>query len=261
MCKPPPLEAAATSGSGDIDVSSWRQAASSTAGAFEQDLLGVMLAEQEKIIQECGLRLREHKETAESLSSNKFAPRASTDGTPTHEQPVDRRNKGEGKLSQGLPAGLLDREIELELNLMDENAARTRPRWAEEGVEPMRRTRVQPMERSFDLTLTLAGDFVEELARGYSQPWFQELVHHCAQECCFNRNAFLMRLQDIAFEVQKLILENWGFEGDEQGVFDMTSILRGHMQGSAPPWLRERIDRCLTLLYGGAAGGMLGEQA
>ncbi len=50
-----------------------------------------------------------------------------------------------------------------------------------------------------DLTLTLTGDFVDELARGYAQPWFQELLKQCSHECS-NREAFLQRLQDVAFE-------------------------------------------------------------
>lgn len=50
-----------------------------------------------------------------------------------------------------------------------------------------------------DLTLTLTGDFVDELARGYAQPWFQELLKRCSHECS-NREAFLQRLQDVAFE-------------------------------------------------------------
>ena len=53
--------------------------------------------------------------------------------------------------------------------------------------------------------------------------------------------------------MQRPILENWGFEGNEQGLFDMTSILREHAY-HAPGWLQEKIDACLTLLYGGPDG-------
>mmetsp|Transcript_84216 Transcript_84216/g.222154 ORF Transcript_84216/g.222154 Transcript_84216/m.222154 type:complete len:135 (+) Transcript_84216:1-405(+) len=117
------------------------------------------------------------------------------------------------------------------------------------------------------LTLTLSGDFIEELARGYSQQWFQDLVHACARDCHYDRSDFLRRLQHIAFEVQKPVLENWGFEGDAQGLYDMTCILQEHSRGcrsdgsDAPAWLKERVDSCLTLLYGGHEGGMLGSQA
>merc|ERR1740121_2519902 len=113
-----------------------------------------------------------------------------------------------------------------------------------------------------DLTLTLAGDFVAELERGYSQRWFQDLVHQCARDCDYDRCRFLDRLQHIAFEVQRPILENWGFDGDAQGLYDMTCILQEHSRGGggggAPqPWLRQRIEQCLTALYGGPEGGML----
>merc|ERR1712150_132501 len=104
--------------------------------------------------------------------------------------------------------------------------------------------------------VVLTGDFIDELARGYSQPWFQTLVHDCAQGCGHDRHAFLTRLQDLAFEVQRPILENWGFAGDLQGVYDMTSIIREHSV-DMPAWLREKRDRCLRFLYGGSEGGML----
>ena len=79
---------------------------------------------------------------------------------------------------------------------------------------------------------------MDELARGYSQPWFQALVQNCLDECCHDQQQLLQRLHDIAFEaefkdlkrnridhsnrslspqVQKPVLENWGFEGNDQG--------------------------------------------
>merc|ERR1739848_614314 len=139
---------------------------------------------------------------------------------------------------------------ELDMNLLDENAARERPKWAEEGHYcKLQLNAGALLERTVDLTPALAGDLVDELARGYSQPWFQSLVQQCAQECCHDQMAFLMRLQDIAFEVQRPVLENWGFEGNEQGLFDMTSIFREYTDGchraSALWWLQERLDACL----------------
>ena len=53
-----------------------------------------------------------------------------------------------------------------------------------------------------DLTLTLTGDFVDELARGYAQPWFQALLQQCLAECGEDRESFLSRVQDIAFEAR-----------------------------------------------------------
>ena len=85
--------------------------------------------------------------------------------------------------------------------------------------------------------------------------------------------ARIVSSHEICGEVQRPILENWGFEGNEQGclgvktlafavlhasiywyvwlcsmegLFDMTSILREHSR-TAPNWLQEKIDRCLLL--------------
>ncbi|CAE7929219.1 TATDN1 [Symbiodinium sp. KB8] len=129
------------------------------------------------------------------------------------------------------------------MNLMDENAARRRPGGACNGASDRQ---CSTWERTSDLTLTLTGDFVDELARGYSQPWFQDLVRQCIEESG-DQQTLLERLHDVAFEVQKPVLENWGFEGNDQGLFDMTSILREH-SAHGPLWLQEKIFSCLRLL-------------
>ena len=59
-----------------------------------------------------------------------------------------------------------------------------------------------------DLTLTLTGDFVDELARGYSQPWFQDLVRQCIEESG-DQQTLLERLHDVAFEVAGLGQHRW----------------------------------------------------
>lgn len=141
--------------------------------------------------------------------------------------------------------------------LMDENAAKER---VSTNANYATAEGSGLLQRTCDLTLALAGDLLDELSRGYSQPWFQELVDQCAQESNFRREEFLRRLQEVAFEVQRPILENWGFEGNEQGVYDMVSILREHTESGderAPRWINEKRDKCLALLYGGAGGGML----
>ncbi|CAE7805739.1 TATDN1 [Symbiodinium sp. CCMP2592] len=128
-------------------------------------------------------------------------------------------------------------------SLMDENAARRRPGRACIGASDRQ---CSTWERTSELTLTLTGDFVDELARGYSQPWFQDLVRQCMEESG-DQQTLLERLHDVAFEVQKPVLENWGFEGNDQGLFDMTSILREH-SAHGPLWLQEKIFSCLRLL-------------
>ncbi|CAE8682476.1 unnamed protein product [Polarella glacialis] len=228
-----------------------------------RDLLGQMLAEQERIIQQRRLDRREDREASSAWSSSRATAEPSMRAGAAHP-------------SAGSTASAKTVEPEEDShNLMDENAARHRPAWALEATSSSssgkdvvhhqdKLTMVsEPMERTFDLTLTLTGDFVDELARGYRQPWFQELVRKCAEDCGHERMVFLERLQDIAHQVQLPILENWGFEGDEQGLYDMTSILLEHSAphgddaDGAPTWLTEKIRQCLTLLYGGSESGML----
>mmetsp|Transcript_2076 Transcript_2076/g.4638 ORF Transcript_2076/g.4638 Transcript_2076/m.4638 type:complete len:493 (+) Transcript_2076:81-1559(+) len=115
-----------------------------------------------------------------------------------------------------------------------------------------------PLERKIQLTAALAGDLMDELAEVYSQKWFQERVRKCARDSGFERSVFLLRLKDVAFEVQKPVLKKWGFEGNEQGVREMTAAMRDHANnGEMPAWLKKKQDRCLELLYGGKEGGML----
>mmetsp|Transcript_85797 Transcript_85797/g.199419 ORF Transcript_85797/g.199419 Transcript_85797/m.199419 type:complete len:487 (+) Transcript_85797:43-1503(+) len=249
--QPPQSSTHPARGSDDIDDSSWKQP-SKVQPRSRGYMLSEMIAEQENIIQECGLILREAKEAEEQCRVGSQPGGTRTPGVVPSTSPPGAGHAAEKRMvdSPCQPG------IDLDLNLMDENAARSRPQWAVEGRALSTESRAQPLQRSFDLTLTLVGDFVDELARGYSQPWFQHLVQECARACGYNRKVFLVRLQDVAFEVQKPILENWGFDGDEQGVYDMTSILCEHSRG-APPWLQEKVDRCLTLLYGGQMAGML----
>lgn len=233
----------------DIDDWSWKQ--QGPAGARRGllgDRLSEMLAEQGRIIQQCSLDRQVASEARES-------GRQRGNGTSTsYTSPPPPTSCGDGHF----------KPVQLErvaYGVMDEDAARSRPRWACEGQTVFATPVAKKMEQIGDLTLTLAGDFVEELARGYSQPWFQDLVHQCARECGYDCTQFLMRLQGLAFEVQKPILENWGFNGDAQGVYDMTCILRKHSGGAnsdaVPAWWRERVDHCLSVLYGGPEGGML----
>jgi len=62
---------------------------------------------------------------------------------------------------------------------------------------------------------------------------------------------YLEQLQSLAFEVQQPILENWGFDGNCQGAFDMTCTLRRQSDTS---WMQLKLERCFSLLYGEAEG-------
>lgn len=154
-------------------------------------------------------------------------------------------------LGKAFEAGVFsgDRDKELEEALAGEQQPR-RP------IEPMK-----PLERRVQLTAVLAGELLDELADAYGQTWFQERVRKCARDSMYNRQLFLPRLKDIAFEVQQPILEKWGFEASDQGVREMTAAIRDHIGREPgqemPPWLKAKQERCLELLYGGREGGML----
>merc|ERR1712176_1113839 len=132
-----------------------------------------------------------------------------------------------------------------------------RPGQAELKVDEAARSRKaleeeeKPLERNIHLTKELAGDLMDELAQAYGQKWFQEKVRKCARDSGYERTVFLLRLRDLAFEVQRPVLVKWGFEGNSQGVREMTAAIRDHVKdGEMPPWLQEKQDKCLELLYG-----------
>mmetsp|Transcript_134857 Transcript_134857/g.336507 ORF Transcript_134857/g.336507 Transcript_134857/m.336507 type:complete len:480 (-) Transcript_134857:111-1550(-) len=158
-------------------------------------------------------------------------------------------------LGKAFEAGIFsgDRENEVE----DEAAARREAIAAEE--KPKAVEAIKPLERKIQLTEALAGELIDELADAYGQRWFQERVQKCARDSGFERTVFLRRLKGVAFDVQRPVLEKWGFEGNDHGVREMTAAIRDHAGKdgqSMPDWLKKKQDRCLKLLYGGEEGGM-----
>mmetsp|Transcript_107631 Transcript_107631/g.299830 ORF Transcript_107631/g.299830 Transcript_107631/m.299830 type:complete len:493 (-) Transcript_107631:336-1814(-) len=169
-------------------------------------------------------------------------------------------------LGKAFEAGVfsIDREKELEeaTKQVEGPPQETRPPLdtakPKKAIEAAKLPEQAPVERKIQLTAALAGDLMDELAEAYSQKWFQERVHKCARDSGFERSVFLLRLKDVAFEVQKPVLKKWGFEGNEQGVREMTAAIRDHAaNGEMPAWLKKKQDKCLELLYGGKEGGML----
>eukprot|EP00747_Dinoflagellata_sp_TGD_P112298 gnl/TRDRNA2_/TRDRNA2_171437_c0_seq11.p1 gnl/TRDRNA2_/TRDRNA2_171437_c0~~gnl/TRDRNA2_/TRDRNA2_171437_c0_seq11.p1 ORF type:complete len:371 (+),score=106.66 gnl/TRDRNA2_/TRDRNA2_171437_c0_seq11:945-2057(+) len=136
----------------------------------------------------------------------------------------------------------------------------------EEGIAPpprlpeapsSQRAQNRPLERTVRLTAALAGDLLDELAVGYSDAGYQARVHKCARDSGYEKAVFLMRLKRVAFEVQKPIIEKWGFEGSEHGLREMTVAVREASSPVLPEWLKKKQDSCLEKLYGGPEGGML----
>jgi len=172
---------------------------------------------------------------------------------------VKHKQSTQEMLGRAFEAGVfsLDRDRELEEAAKKLEEPLPRPQAVTDQKKPLD---ARPLERNIHLTAALAGDLMDELATAYGQKWFQERVRKCARDSGYERSVFLMRLKDVAFEVQKPVLEKWGFEGNEHGVREMTAAIREHAGKNGkemPEWLKEKQDRCLELLYGGKEGGML----
>jgi len=161
-------------------------------------------------------------------------------------------------LSKAFQAGIFggDRDKELE-DARRQNESLQK----QETVIPKKIEAARPVEHTIHLTAALAGDLVDELTDGYGHRLFQERVQKCARDSGYERSLFLMRLKDIAFEVQKPILEKWGFEGSHHGVREMQAAIRDHVGRKVgeemPLFLKEKQDKCIELLYGGRENGMV----
>ncbi|CAK0803195.1 unnamed protein product [Prorocentrum cordatum] len=171
-------------------------------------------------------------------------------------------------LGKAFEAGIFGGKREKELEDANRIAAKVLPPNLNSMLEVDRPAKsgeaARPVERNVTLTAELAGHLVDQLADAYGEPWFQERVRKCARDSLYQRSAFVPRLASIALEVQRPILERWGFEGSPHGVKEMTVAIRecahdGSSAGQAmPEWLKAKQDRCLELLYGGREEGMAG---
>eukprot|EP00927_Polykrikos_kofoidii_P044674 TRINITY_DN38578_c0_g2_i1.p1 TRINITY_DN38578_c0_g2~~TRINITY_DN38578_c0_g2_i1.p1 ORF type:complete len:487 (+),score=125.82 TRINITY_DN38578_c0_g2_i1:95-1555(+) len=170
---------------------------------------------------------------------------------------IKHRISTQEMLEKAFEAGIFsaDREkAELEAAARQE-AERKAQHEEERKVRPI--TPLQPLKRSVQLTQALAGDLLDDLAEAYGERRFQERVRKCAHDSNFDKRIFLSRLKGVAFEIQKVIIERWGFEGSSQGIWEMTAAIRDTMGKNPPPWLKEKQIKCLELLYGGREfGGM-----
>eukprot|EP00440_Ansanella_granifera_P013355 gb/GFBE01014513.1/.p1 GENE.gb/GFBE01014513.1/~~gb/GFBE01014513.1/.p1 ORF type:complete len:485 (+),score=158.53 gb/GFBE01014513.1/:1-1455(+) len=175
---------------------------------------------------------------------------------------VKHKQSTQEMLGKAFEAGVFSIDRDRELEEATKRLEEPPPSKAQIGADKPKKAieAPRPLERNIHLTAALAGDLMDELAAAYGQKWFQERVRKCARDSGFERSVFLMRLKDVAFEVQKPVLEKWGFEGNEHGVREMTAAIRDHAGKNGqdmPDWLKQKQDRCLELLYGGKEGGML----
>eukprot|EP00435_Cladocopium_sp_Y103_P063072 s701_g24.t1 len=164
---------------------------------------------------------------------------------------VKHKQSTQEMLGRAFQAGVfsLDRDRELEEATKKlEEPAMPRPQAVTDQRKPLE---ARPLERNIQLTAALAGDLMDELATAYVETSSQsnatqERVRKCARDSGYERSVFLMRLKDgakfcdVAFEVQKPVLEKWGFEGNEHGVREMTAAIREHAgKNGKEPFLRD----------------------
>lgn len=180
-----------------------------------------------------------------------------------HWAATKHRQSTQTMLSKAFQAGIFggEREKELEdakaanLALPTEEAKEARE------VHKKLAKEAKPLENAITLTAAQAGELIDALSEAYSDRRFQERVQKCARDSGYERSIFLMRLRDIALEVQIPVLEKWGFEGNDHGVREMQAAIRNHVGRKPgeemPAWLKEKQDKCAELLYGGKESGML----
>jgi len=120
--------------------------------------------------------------------------------------------------------------------------------WANVGI-------VQPRRHAVELTAQLSARLFDELAKAYAEEWFQIRARKCVADAGKDRAKFCEMLIDIIFDVQKPILQNWGFPGDGRCRYDLGAILWGRSSEDGtkmPEWLSAKREKCLASMCGWA---------
>lgn len=122
----------------------------------------------------------------------------------------------------------------------------------EEPAPPPPKPPRPKVERSVTLTKKQASSLLDELYAAYGEHDFQKKVHFAAKQTQFEMQPFLKALRRVAFEVQRPILEKWGFDPTEEGLKEMEWCLGDHTYDDEE--LAKRSQEALVLLYGGENG-------
>lgn len=97
-----------------------------------------------------------------------------------------------------------------------------------------------------------AVDLLDVLAEAYSETGFKQKVEKLAYDMRYYPDEdFRAHLARVAYEVQRPILEKWGFEVSQRGVQEMTKALSDHTRGTnSDPKLKQRAESVYRMLYG-----------
>jgi len=105
------------------------------------------------------------------------------------------------------------------------------------------------------LTKDGAEDLLDDLRRAYCDTLFQKQVRKLALDVRRDRVEFMVNMRKVSLEVQRPILEKWGFEATAKGVKEMQCAIQDHTAGRNPDEeLREKADYVTQLLYGDMYG-------
>jgi len=106
------------------------------------------------------------------------------------------------------------------------------------------------------LTKDSAADLLEELRHVYEDTVFRKQVAKLARDVRWDKTEFVFHLRKVAMEVQRPILERWGFDASLQGVSEVELALQDHTRGAPGTAtgfdgaLKEKSDLVTRLLYG-----------
>lgn len=96
------------------------------------------------------------------------------------------------------------------------------------------------------LTKDSAIELLDELQRVYSDTGYQTQIRKLVRDVRWNKNDFMTHVRKVALNVQRPVLEKWGFEHSLPGVAEMELAIQDH----ECPELKKRADDAARLLYG-----------
>jgi len=96
-----------------------------------------------------------------------------------------------------------------------------------------------------------ARELLEALIEAYSDVSFQRRVRKLSRDVNRDRAQFMLGLKGVAFEVQKPVLERWGFVPTLEGVKEMQAAIQDHSFGrDSDQTLKDRAETAIRILYG-----------
>eukprot|EP00747_Dinoflagellata_sp_TGD_P090693 gnl/TRDRNA2_/TRDRNA2_164794_c0_seq2.p1 gnl/TRDRNA2_/TRDRNA2_164794_c0~~gnl/TRDRNA2_/TRDRNA2_164794_c0_seq2.p1 ORF type:complete len:637 (+),score=190.35 gnl/TRDRNA2_/TRDRNA2_164794_c0_seq2:3-1913(+) len=153
---------------------------------------------------------------------------------------------------RALDRGLFSDGREAELQVLDDSQGQAKQLEAPKARGPIRWT-VNEKNRKV-LTREGAEELLEALKTAYSDTTLQQQVAKLAHDVKWDRQAFLTNMKKVTLDVQKPVLERWGFEPSKKGVTEMQMALMDHTQGkNADPKLKELSGEVIRILYGDMA--------